>query len=79
MSEGVGHARVARTAAELAAELREPLGAIANAAHLLALSRDEFTVERVRRILARQVPVLADLADELAGVLEPDAPCRPAE
>ena len=46
-----------------AREVREALAVLSNAASLLALNRDEATVEAVRRMLARQVQRLAAAAD----------------
>jgi signal transduction histidine kinase len=75
MREVVADAKARRPAAELvelAEELRSPLTVILNAAHLLAVSRDDATAERVRRIVVRQVECLAGLVDELGEVLRAD-------
>lgn len=49
-------------------ELRNPLGPIRNAMHLLGLTRDEATLRRVRSMVERQVDHLAHIVDDLLEI-----------
>ena len=49
-------------------EFRNPLTAIWNAVHMLALARDEATVEQVRQLITRQVELLLRVVDDLEAL-----------
>ena len=66
MTETIMDAQPDRSAADLAHAMRNPLTVILNAAHLLTLSRDDASAERVRQIIVRQVGRLVGLVDELS-------------
>ena len=70
MTDTTTDGKAERSPVALAEEMRDPLTAILNAVHALALSRDEAAAKRVRGVVARQVERLSALADELQESLE---------